>query len=259
MKGASGLMDSSASLAQEPNDPNARPAPLYLQVGKLLVGRIASGAWKPGELIPSEMELARELGVSQGTVRKAIIGMEAQRLVVRYQGRGTYVAQHTSSRTLFHFFRLFGADGSRALPTSLMLSRRTVAAAAEERRLLQLDKGARVHAITRLRRLNGQPAILERVAVPETIIPGLRLPIGREMEEELYVIYQRKHDVTVARADEQLTAVAAGALDARYLGVDLGAPLLQILRVALDVEGKPVELRRSRCVTGRWHYRANVI
>ena len=244
MKGTSGLAHGPASLAQQPDDPNARPAPLYLRVGKLLVGRIASGAWKPGELIPSEMELAREVGLSQGTVRKAIIDMEARRLVVRYQGRGTYVAQHTSSR---------------ALPTSFMLSRRTVAAVAEERRLLQIDKGARVHAITRLRRLDGQPAILERIAVPEAIIPGLKLPIGREMEEELYVIYQRKHNVTVARADEQLTAVAADALDARYLGVDLGAPLLQIVRVALDVEGKPVELRRSRCVTGRWHYRANVI
>ena len=259
MKSGVGVVKNSGAVGQEKDDVTKHPEPLYIRVGQLLIGRIVNGIWKPGELMPSEMELAREIGVSQGTVRKAIIDMEAQHLVVRYQGRGTYVAQHTSSRTLFHFFRLFDADGRRASPTSFILSRRIVAASAEDRRLLGLAKGAKVHAITRLRHLNGKPAILERVTVAEATIPGLQLLVGQQMEEELYVIYQRKYNVTVARANEQLTAVAATSSDAKSLNVSLGAPLLQIVRVALDVEGNPVELRRSRCITGPWQYRANVI
>lgn len=237
----------------------ARLEPLYTQVRARLIGRIASGAWKPGDLIPSETELARELGVSQGTVRKAVLALEAEHLVVRFQGRGTYVAQHTSSRALFHFFRMVGPEGRRSLPTSVVLSHRVVAAGAADRAALGLPEGAKVHAISRLRRLDGAPVILERVTVPHASMPRLRLPIGREMPDELYVIYQQDHGVTIARAREELSAVAANATDSRHLGVVRGAPLLQILRTALDVEGRAAELRASRCVTGHWRYAAELV
>jgi len=248
-----------AGAAADAGPLQARANPLYLQVGQLLVGRIASGMWKPGELIPSEVNLARELGVSQGTVRKAVMALEARHLVLRYRGRGTYVAQHTSRRALFHFFRLFDADGCRPSPTSLVLSHRVLLATAAERRDLALPEGARVHAILRLRRLDGTPAILERVTVARAAMPDLHLPLGHEMPDELYVLYQTRHGITIAQARERLTAVAASATDAKHLGVRPGEPLLQIVRTALDVEGRPVELRCSRCITSRWHYAADLI
>src|SRR5688500_8333636 len=85
--------------------------PLYRQVKDVLVGRIASGAWRAGDAIPSEFEIAAELATSQGTVRKALDEMTAERLVVRRQGRGTFVARHDDARILFQFFKLVPDEG----------------------------------------------------------------------------------------------------------------------------------------------------
>ena len=65
--------------------------PLYRQARDVLVGRINDGIWQAGQVLPSEMEIAADLGVSQGTARKALDEMESENLVVRHQGRGTFV------------------------------------------------------------------------------------------------------------------------------------------------------------------------
>src|ERR671911_634442 len=109
------------------NDSAAAPSvvaefqPLYAQVKNLLVKRIGSGAWKPGDLLPSEFELAAEYNVSQGTVRKALMPWEADLLIGRRKGGATYVARHTSDDTLFHFFRMVGLDDRRLTPSSVVL------------------------------------------------------------------------------------------------------------------------------------------
>ena len=103
--------------------------PLYAQVKDRLVRRLIDGAWQPGQLIPSEMELARELGVSQGTIRKALDAMTAENLLLRRQGRGTYVAEPEDSRILFQFFRLMPDGGEPVFPTSRILARSAAAAA----------------------------------------------------------------------------------------------------------------------------------
>jgi GntR family transcriptional regulator len=74
-------------------------APLYLQIKALLSKSLEAGEWRPGEAIPSEIELARRYRVSQGTVRKAIDALASDNLVVRRQGKGTFVATHTEERT----------------------------------------------------------------------------------------------------------------------------------------------------------------
>ena len=85
--------------------------PLYQQVKDLLIERLIGGYWRPGDLLPSEMQLAEQLGVSQGTVRKALDEMTAGNLLVRRQGRGTYVAEHDQEHALFHFFKLTDRRG----------------------------------------------------------------------------------------------------------------------------------------------------
>src|SRR6478672_3776326 len=92
--------------------------PLYAQVRERLVERIRSGEWKPGQLIPSEFEIAAEFGVSQGTARKAISALAAERLVMRQQGRGTFVVEHTPAHVLFRFFNMFDAAGQLITPDS---------------------------------------------------------------------------------------------------------------------------------------------
>src|SRR5690606_120113 len=97
--------------------------PLYVQVRDTLVRRLIDGLWQPGQLIPSEIELAREVGVSQGTIRKALDAMTTENLLVRRQGRGTYVAEPEDGRMLFQFFRLVQDGVARSFPTSQVQSR----------------------------------------------------------------------------------------------------------------------------------------
>ena len=87
--------------------------PLYLQLRDALAERIASGEWKPGSAIPNESDLAREFGVSAGTMRKALDLMEAERLLTRRQGRGTFVNDQTSDELAARFTNLRVPDGSR--------------------------------------------------------------------------------------------------------------------------------------------------
>lgn len=240
------------------NEATVRGAgPLYAQVIELLTARLASGAWQPGEMIPGESRLASELRVSQGTVRKALDELVARNLLVRQQGVGTFVAVHDTHRALFHFFNLVAADGEKVLPDSEVIRTTTPRATREESRRLRIAAQARVVRIERLRRLSGQPTIVETVSLDAQRFPGLaRL---KTIPNTLYELYQRDYGVTIHRAEEQLTAEAAGARDAELLGCSDGHPLLKIVRVAWGLDAVPIELRVSRCLTTRHHYQNSII
>jgi len=231
--------------------------PLYAQTEEILTRRIAEGVWAPGALIPAEPEIAQELGVSPGTVRKALDALERRRLIERRQGRGTFVATHTTERALFHFFRILDRAGRRHAPTSRVLSCRTIPAPPGAA-ALDLAPGTPVHEIERLRALDGETVILERILLPAALFPGLVLPVGKEMTEELYVLYQRGHGVTIGRAEERLAAVAATGEQAAKLGLPAGAPLLEIARIAFDLSDRPAEYRVAWLDTRRHLYLAQL-
>lgn len=237
----------------------ARPAPLYAGAKSELMRRLASGSWRPGEKLPAEPALAAELGISQGTVRRALDEIAKANLIVRRQGKGTFVAEHNAARALFHFFHLVGDDGSRALPGSRVLSLKAGPATREETRKLALEAGARIVRLHRLRMLDGEAAIVERIAVPASLFAGLDVRDRADLPNELYKLYQDRFGVSVARAAEKLKAIAAGPEDAAYLGLRPGAPLLEIDRVATALDGRPCEWRVSRCTTARHHYVAEVV
>lgn len=230
-------------------------APLYARVEGILTGRIADGTWPPGHMLPSEMDLAIELGVSQGTVRRALDALFRRHVVERRQGRGTFVAQHTSERALFHFFRLTDAQGRKATPTSRVLSLGRVRADAAIAQALRLRDGAPVIRIGRVRLLDGAARVVETICLPGERFAALRLPVGEEMEDELYVFYQRRHGISVARAEDALAAAAATAEEAALLGLAAGAPLLRVERIAYDLNGHPVEWRVSLVDTRGLRYR----
>ena len=232
--------------------------PLYAQVKELMVRRLLRGDWRPGELLPSEARLAAEFGVSQGTMRKALDEMATQNLVVRQQGRGTFIAEHSQQHALFHFFHIRDEAGLKELPTGRVLALKHGRADRDQTRRLALPPRAQVITILRLRALRGKPVILERIALPAGLFRGLDLPIDREVPDELYVLYQQRFGVTVARAEEKLRAVAADALDERWLGVARRSPLLEIDRLALALDGNPVEWRLSRCNSTRHHYYSEI-
>lgn len=226
--------------------------PLYARVREVLVERVSSGYWKPGQALPNEFDLADELGVSQGTVRKALDILVSEHLVVRHQGRGTFVAEHTPADVHFRFFRLCDANGHPAIPDSIGTRIELGPARPAERRALATDEGSRVIRIRRVRTVEGEPVVVERIVLPADLFTGIEAidPIPNT----LYDLFQRRFGVTVTGADEQLTAVAASAREVRQLKVAPGAPLLEINRIAVGVDGRRVEWRVSRCLTTRLHY-----
>lgn len=244
------------------NDPFHRPEnqPLYAAVRDEVLERIGSGLWAPGDILPSEFALADEFQVSQGTVRKALDDLAARNLVVRRQGKGTYVAVHTPERALFHFFHIVTDDGGRELPTTgRVLSCRRRRPDKNEAEALKLGRQDRVVEIRRIREMDGKAAIAESVCVPARWFPDLDKRAVEEVPNELYQMYEERYGITVHRASEKLRAIAADADDSSALGIKPGAPLLEISRVAETLDGRPVEIRRSRCLTEGRHYQSIIV
>ena len=216
--------------------------PLYQVVIDTIVARIASGALPPGAMLPSEVQLGVELGVSQGTARKALIDLEARGLVQREQGRGTFVTIQTPDRALFNFFRLRGPDGSRPAPVLEHQDICSRAATADEAALLH-DRPEQVFEMRRLRSLPGDDRLFEISVVPQAMFPGLldRAPLPNT----LYVFYQQAYSCIVVRAEERLVPSNADRETAERLGVAQGTAILRVDRVAYDALDRAVERRTS--------------
>ncbi|MBR1217941.1 GntR family transcriptional regulator [Bradyrhizobium sp. U87765 SZCCT0131] len=225
--------------------------PLYRQVKETLIRRIAEGRWTPDKAIPNEFELAADLGVSQGTVRKALDEMAGENLLVRYQGRGTFVAAHDEPRILFQFFKLTPDHGARVYPESRVLGTSEIKAPRATAAALALPPEARVIRIRRLRSLAGRPAIVETILLPATRFTRLT---GSPIPNNLYQLYATRFGARIARAEERLKAVALSATDAGALGSPPRTPALLIDRTAFDLEGRAVEHRLSVCLTEATHY-----
>jgi GntR family transcriptional regulator len=221
--------------------------PLYRQVYDFLVRQIAEGAWRPAEALPSEQALAERLRVSQGTVRKALDALAVEKLIERRQGKGTYVAEHTSEGALFRYFRLSEPGGERAVPTSEDETVRRRTAKAAELRKLHMQKGAQVVEVCRTRLVGGQPVVLERIVMPLALFPDIDR--RRPLPNALYALYQQEYGVNIVSTEEELRADAARRDDTRHLKLEVGAPLLHIDRVAIALDGSRVEWRVSRCDT----------
>jgi GntR family transcriptional regulator len=236
-----------------PND-NVDGRPLYAQIRERLVERIRLGQWKPGQLIPNEFEIAAEFGVSQGTARKAISELAAEGLVLRRQGRGTFVVEHTPAHVLFRFFNIVDGTGTAVIPDSREANASLAEADAEERRMLGLEPSARVIRIKRTRTRDGAPFIAETITLPEAMFPGLA--DRPEVDNTLYDLFQKKYGVLVMRTEDRLSAVAADADVAAQLGIAPGTPLLRVDRIAFGLDDVAVEWRVSLCHLDGAHYLA---
>lgn len=232
--------------------------PLYVQIKDLLVAKISKGEWSPGDIIPSEVQLAQELRVSQGTVRKAITELEKKNILTRKQGRGTFVANHDTRRALFHFFHITDNEGNKVLPDSSVLNCGREKASRYEASKLRLPGGSKIIRIERIRYLSDSPTILETIILPEKLFRDLGKDNDCNLPNMLYELYEQQFGITIHNANEQLRAVSATQQDAKLLNLETGTPLLEIERVALTLDKTPVELRISRCFTLN-HYYENTI
>ncbi len=231
-------------------------SPLYQQIKGLLMGCLEAGDWKPGEMIPSEIELAARYKVSQGTVRKAIDELAAENLLLRRQGKGTFVATHIEARTQFRFLRLTPVEGEQRYPESAILECRRARAPAEIARLLDLKSGESTVLIRRLLSDRGVPFVLDEIWLPGAIFRGLTAERLTASRVPLYSLFESEFGTKMIRADEKVRAVAADDAAADILKVARGAPLLSVDRVAFTYGEKPVEVRRGLYST-RDHFYKN--
>ena len=229
-------------------------SPLYRQIKSLIVQALESDEWRPGEAIPSEQELAARFGVSQGTVRKAVDELAAENVLVRKQGKGTFVVSHHDPRQFFRFLRLVPDDGSLTQPQSVPLDCWRAKAGQEAARVLQIPVGDPIIILRRVLKFSGKPVVLDEIYLPGEVFEGLTLDTLKEWKGSLYSFFETRFGVRMLRAEEHIRAVAADRMAAETLGVKEGTPLLSVERVTYTYNDRPVEWRRGRYLTTQYHY-----
>jgi len=245
---------SASASNQSANQSSPTFSPLYQQIKSLITQSLQSGEWKPGELIPSEVDLAVRFKVSQGTVRKAIDELSAENVVVRRQGKGTFVATHHEAKSQFRFLRLKPDQGIQKYPTSQFIEVKRIRAPSEIAKLLDIKVGDSVIFIRRVQSFDAVPTILEELWLPGAIFKGLTTELLNDYKGPMYALFETEFGTHMIRASEALRAVSADQLAADLLKIEPGSPLLNVERVSYTYGDKPVEFRRGLYITSNHHY-----
>jgi GntR family transcriptional regulator len=237
----------------------ATPAfsPLYQQIKGLILQSLQASEWKPGESIPSEMELAARYRVSQGTVRKAIDELASGHLLIRKQGKGTFVATHAEHQVQYRFLKLVPDQGD--LNTEGPAQREIVdckrlRASAEIARALALRSGDTVLQVRRVLSFAKVPTILEDLWLPGTPFKGLTAERLADYHGPMYALFETEFGVRMVRAEEKIRAVLPDKAQRELLQLPPNTPLLSVERIAYTYNNTPMELRRGFYRTDTHHY-----
>ncbi len=232
-------------------------SPLYQQIKGLILNSLRLGEWKPGEAIPSEIELAARFRVSQGTVRKAIDELAAENLLVRRQGKGTFVATHAEQQVQFRFLKLVpdsGTPGSEGPAQREIVECRRTRASADIARALALRTGDAVLQARRVLSFAGTPTILEDIWLPAAPFKGLTAERLANYHGPMYALFETEFNMRMVRAEEKIRAEPATDGRETLLQVAPGTPLLSVERIAYTYKDIPMELRRGYYRTDTHHY-----
>lgn len=251
----SNLFASKSAVSTPSSSDTTAYSPLYKQIKRLLLKSLDEGEWKPGEAIPSEVELAQRFQVSQGTVRKAIDELAADHLLIRRQGKGTYVATHQEARIRFRFLRLTPDSDEPAAPSSRILECTRSRCPTDIAALLHIRTGDHVVNLRRLLTFGDAPVVLDDIWLPGNVFKGMTLESMQRNSSPLYAHFEAVYGVSMVRAEEKIKAVAADAQQGETLRVDTGTPLLFVERVSFTYGDRPMEVRRGLYVTEHFHYR----
>jgi GntR family transcriptional regulator len=229
--------------------------PLYLQVRDVLVERIAEGGWKPGAPIPNEVDLAREYGVSTGTVRNALNLMEGERLITRRQGRGTFVNDQTSAELAARFTNIRAPNGKRVAGQVQLGEINESPATDLERERLRLQKHETVYRIRCVRLHEDRPFMVEESAMPVSLFPGL---VKNNGFPHSIADLAQQHGILLGKAEERVSAQVASPSVAEALRVAPTAPILVLDRVLHALDGRPIEWRLGQCYLAEHCYLAEI-
>jgi len=232
---------------------------LYREVKQKLVADIVSGAAPPGGSLANESELAKRFGVSIGTVRRAVDELVADHILVRQQGRGTFVGKLDKERFMFQFFKIVGRDGAREFPQVKLLSFERSRATQHEAKILDVVAGAAVFRIENALSLGGCTVIHDSLVISATRFSRLTKAQFMTREGTIYELYQTAFGVTVVGADEHIRAEPASAASAVVLGIPEASPVLRIERIAFTFAQEPAEYRVSVVNTRDFDYAARLV
>ena len=233
-------------------------SPLYQQIKGLILKSLQGGEWKPGEAIPSEMDLAVRYRVSQGTVRKAIDELAADNLLVRRQGKGTFVDTHAEKHAQYRFLKLVPDSGDQSSegPADRQITEcKRIRATAEIAKLLNLRTGDPVWQAQRVLSFSGVPTILEDIWLPAAPFKGLTAERLADYHGSMYALFETEFGVRMVRAVEKIRSLPANLLHSSLLKIEQNTPLLSVERVAYTYNDMPMELRRGYYLTDTHHYR----
>lgn len=228
--------------------------PLYQQIKDLITQGLHSLEWKPGQSIPSEMELAARFQVSQGTVRKAIDELAAENRLVRRQGKGTFVATHAENATQYRFLRLLTNDKSTPTLNRRFIHCNRVKAPSHVASALGLKAGESVLKILRLLSDQKKPIVLDEIWLPSQFFKGLTAERLSAYQGPMYALFETEFGVQMVNATEQIRAVNASASAGQQLQIPENTALLSVERLSYTYANQPVELRIGLYLTSHHYY-----
>lgn len=231
--------------------------PLYKQIKDEIVDSLVRKEWQPGEMLPSEKQLATRYAVGISTIRAALGELSNSGVLVRAQGKGTFVSHHNARGNLYRFFNVVRNNGEKEPFHRELLSLRRERADVATAARLQLTDRRSAREVYRLRiRLSGtgEGFACAQITLPVHLFPGLDASMVPDGPSSLYALYQARYGVNIVKVDESVYAVRAGATVARTLGIESTQPVLQVDRVGFTFNAVPVELRTTWVHTGHYHY-----
>lgn len=243
-----------SSMSPSPLASSSRIAVLYREVKKQLIADIQSGRTPPGAALPNERDLANRFQVSIGTLRRAVEELVADNILVRQQGRGTFVGKLDRERFMFQFFKIAPREGTLEFPQVRLHSFRRSRATAHEARALTLHGSNAVIRVDNVLSLKGRPVIHDQIVIAAVLFPGLTREQFEQRPGTIYELYQAAFGITVVGADERVRAESVDEPTAQLLDLAVGAPVLRIERVALTFDQKPAEYRVSNVNTRDFDY-----
>ncbi len=225
--------------------------PLHVQISEMLIRDIHAGRLTDGERLPPERTFAENLGISVGTLRKALGDLSDKGMLERVQGSGNYVRAKTDAKSVYAFFRVELLEGG-GLPTAELLSVERVTKPDD---LPQFGQSAEAHRIRRLRRLGGQPAVLEEIWLDGGYAGRV---VADDLSESLYLFYRETLGLWITRAEDRvgLAAVPDWAPDA--FGPRPGDTAMMATRISWAQDGARAEVSRNWVDTDLARYVARI-
>ncbi len=231
--------------------------PLYYQLEKILLEKIESGEYKPGDKIPTEAELQKMFGVSRMTVRQAISRLVNAGKLRTEQGRGTFVTEPKISeegKQLFGLTSEFERKGYRL--QNKLIRFRTMPPPQYVSKELGLEKSDRVFYMVRLRLVNGEPIVLNKVYINPNLVPNFHP--DKMVDGSFFKTVEKVYGLRIGKSKICIEAIPAQAKEAAFLKVKTGYPLLEVKRVTYTEDERPIEYSQNFFRSDKYTYKITI-